>query len=134
MQKIFIFIAVILTAEIVLGNLISNYPENETVNLRVFISTGASKVIDTKFKPDEPLSSICDPKTRNKYKLIVHGFAESWNMSYRWNWMAEIKREVFKAPDASQICFIAVDWAGLAKGGSLVANYWKAIDNVTKLV
>ena len=39
-------------------------------------------------------------------------------------------KELNQSKDASRLCIIAVDWAELSKGGIVVANYWKAIQNM----
>ena len=74
------------------------------------------------------LASMCDVKT-SKFKLLVHGFAETWNMTYRWNWVSDLKNEMLKTSEAASLCVIAVDWKELARGG-LIANYFKAIKNM----
>lgn len=105
------------------------YPESETVLLRVFTSAGEFRTIDVKSHSDR-ISTTCQPGSRSLYKLAVHGFAETWNMTFRWNWVDVMKREILASPVRDHICFIAVDWEGLARGATLVANYWKAIENM----
>lgn len=106
-----------------------DYPESETVRFQIYTSKGEYRMIDVKSN-DDRLETTCSSKSRNKYKLIVHGFAETWNMSFRWNWVSDMKREMLESRVKDEICFIAVDWEGLARGGKYVANYWKAIDNM----
>ena len=76
------------------------------------------------------LKDICNVNA-SKFKLITHGFAETWNMTYRWDWVKEFKDEMLRTPyeEASKLCVVAVDWKELARGGE-VGNYWKAIKNM----
>ena len=76
------------------------------------------------------LSDICNVKS-GKVKLITHGFAETWNMTYRWDWVKEFKDEMLRTPyeESSKLCVVAVDWKELARGGD-VGNYWRAIKNM----
>jgi hypothetical protein len=74
------------------------------------------------------LHGVC--KTKSKIKLIVHGFAERWNMTTRWDWVKIIINEMLISNEANQLCVIAIDWKELANGGYLLANYLNAIQNM----
>ena len=99
-----------------------------TVRFHIFTSTKNS--IDLIKDKNLNISSICNPKTRFNYKFIVHGFAETWNMTFRWDWVKDMIDEMLKSNDFKNLCVIVVDWAELARGGTLIMNYWKAIDNM----
>lgn len=105
-----------------------DYPESETVRLRVFTTSGANRTIDVKNITDR-ISTSCD-STRPYFKLIVHGFAEAWNMNLRWNWVESVVREMSKSNESAKLCIIVVDWEELAKGGKYIANYWKSMQNM----
>lgn len=108
------------------------YPETETVLLRVYTAADPIRLrtIDVK-SLDDRIESTCPPGLRDHYKLIVHGFAETWNMSFRWNWVDDMRNEMLaNSAERDRVCFIAVDWEGLARGGVYMANYWRAIDNM----
>ena len=97
--------------------------ENLSVRFHIFTFDNRNKTIDLKNTTDS-LYSICD--TKNLFKFIVHGFAETWKMEYRWDWVSSMIKEMLKSDEAPKLCVIAVDWKELARGG-LIANYWKAI-------
>lgn len=105
-----------------------NKNEN-TVRFHVF-TTNKNTSIDLIQNSDTSISSTCTPGSRDNYKLIVHGFAETWNMTFRWDWVKVLIDEMLISEDSKSLCIIAVDWAELAKGGKLIMNYWKAIDNM----
>ena len=101
---------------------------DESVRLHVFTNKKQNVTFDMK-NTSYSLNKICDPTIRPMYKFIVHGFAERWDMDWRWDWVGTMIKEMSESPDASKLCIIAVDWAELSRGG-LVANYWKAIENM----
>lgn len=88
------------------------------------------KSIDLKANSSQLISSICDPVKKPLYKFITHGFAETWRMEYRWNWVEDMKNAMLNSTDSAKLCIIAVDWEDLARGGKVIMNYWKAIDNM----
>jgi hypothetical protein len=106
-----------------------------SVRLHVFTSENKNKTFEIKYdekktnEKDQNFSSICDFK-KPLLKFIIHGFAETWNMTNRWDWVSDMRKEMFKSSEANQICFIAVDWKELGRGGTLIANYWQATKNM----
>jgi len=111
-------------SRITLAESSSSFP----LRLHVFTSGNISISIDLNNNPAN-LSDICN-KTKPLYKFIVHGFYEEWNMTFRWNWVNDLKNEMLKSKNADSLCVIALDWKELAKGDHLIANYWKAISNM----
>jgi hypothetical protein len=77
-----------------------------SVRFHIFTSQNGNKTIDLKNKSDS-IDSICDKKS--KYKFIVHGFAETWTMDFRWNWVSSMIKEMLKSDEASKLCIIAVE-------------------------
>ncbi|CAF0852606.1 unnamed protein product [Didymodactylos carnosus] len=59
-----------------------------------------------------------------KIKLIAHGYAERWNMDFRWDWVKGIKDEVLKY-EKEDYCVVAIDW----ERGAREINYITAIGN-----
>lgn len=105
------------------------------VRLQVFTVENLTKTIElnNSLRDDQlksQLKTICDPVKKPLTKFIVHGFAETWNMTYRWNWVNDMKKELLKSSDSDKMCLIILDWKELAKGGDLISNYWKAISNM----
>ncbi len=82
------------------------------VRLHVFTSRGLNKTftIDYQNKTSDRLETICDKKEKKLIKFIVHGFAETWNMTYRWNWVDNMIKEMLKSPEASKLCIVVLDW------------------------
>lgn len=115
-----------------LANKLKYDPYLYTVRLHVYTSHAYHKIDVRTDPPEQFLSTVCAKKPL--LKLIVHGFSERWNMSVRWNWVEPMKNEMLKKtdlnPEAHSVCVIVVDWEELAKGGDLVANYWRAISNM----
>jgi len=113
--------------------------KHHSVSLHVFHSDGFNRSIDVKYSNEamweasesksQSLSDLCGSR-KPLLKFIIHGFAEEWNMSVRWDWVKDMREAMFNSLEGSRICFIAVDWRDLAKGDSAVANYWRAIDNM----
>ena len=58
-------------------------------------------------------------------KLIAHGYAERWNMDWRWDWVAELKNEILSNRTKENYCVIAVDW----EKGAREANFITAVAN-----
>lgn len=91
--------------------------------------------IFTKDNPDKPISMIwTDIKkwsTVKNYqtcsiKLIAHGYAERWNMDWRWDWVAEMKDEMLNNKKTKEnYCVIAVDW----EKGAREVNFITAVAN-----
>ena len=109
---------------------LSSAEKEASVRLHVFTSDAKNKTFtltfDNNFDQDNKFSSICD-SSKTLTKFIVHGFAERWNMTTRWDWVYELKKEMLRSKEASQLCIVIVDWKELANGGSVMANYWSAI-------
>jgi hypothetical protein len=115
----------------------------DEIRFHVYASQNYSKIIDVNFNKlklnqTESLTSSCshDGKKYRPIKLIVHGFAEKWNMEYRWDWVKDMKNEMLRLQsdnDSSIIepCVVILDWEELARGG-VIANYFKAIENMQK--
>ena len=102
--------------------------ETSSVRFHVFTKNNENVSFDLK-NIRYSLNKTCSP-TKLLHKFIVHGFAERWNMNWRWNWVESLIKELNNSLEAPNLCLIAVDWEELAKGGLLIANYWKAIDNM----
>ena len=58
-------------------------------------------------------------------KLIAHGYAERWNMDWRWDWVAEMKTAIFRNKTKEKICVIAIDW----EKGAREINFITAVAN-----
>lgn len=103
---------------------------NDSVRLHIFTTKNNNRTftLESNVMPNSQLSLVCPD--RPLYKFIVHGFAETWDMNYRWNWVDDMIREMFKTPESSRLCVIVLDWEKLARGGSIIPNYWKAISNM----
>ena len=134
MQKILVFVFILIIF-FLNGTLASD--ENKTsIRLHAFISEKNKNIsfeINYNKKDSElksQLSTICDLKKKILIKFIIHGFAETWNMSTRWNWVKVLKDELFKSEDSAKLCILIVDWRELARGGEIISNYWKAIFNM----
>lgn len=86
--------------------------ESSVVRLHIFTSERINKTITIKYKSIQAyqFESICPARTKPLLKFIMHGFAETWNMTYRWNWVRPMIAEMLKTPEASKLCIIAVDW------------------------
>ena len=108
--------------------------EKEIVSVRLHVLTAENqnRSFEIKYNQFEKnqFSNVCSEKSKPLLKFIVHGFSETWNMTYRWNWVNDMAAEMFKSSESSKLCVIAVDWKELAKGGDLISNYWKAISNM----
>ncbi|RNA24596.1 pancreatic triacylglycerol lipase [Brachionus plicatilis] len=104
--------------------------KNSENTVRFHIFNPIKNSIDLVKEKNFNIAKICDPKTRFRYKFIVHGFAETWNMTFRWDWVKDMIEEMLISEESKTLCIIAVDWAELARGGTLIMNYWKAIDNM----
>ena len=104
----------------------------EVVRLHVLTAENQNRSFEIKYNQFEKnqFSNVCSEKSKPLLKFIVHGFSETWNMTYRWNWVNDMAAEMFKSSESSKLCVIAVDWKELAKGGDLISNYWKAISNM----
>lgn len=103
---------------------------NDSVKLHVFTAKNINRTftLESNAMPKDHLASVCPEQSL--YKFIVHGFAETWDMNFRWNWVDVMIKEMLKTPEASRLCIIVLDWEKLAKGGSIIPNYWKAINNM----
>ena len=118
---------------IFLFNLISTglygLPDVKTDSVRFHVFTNKNQNVSFDLKNTSfPLNKYCNSNT-SMHKFIVHGFAERWKMEWRWDWVGVMIKEMNESSDAAKLCVIAVDWGELARGG-LVANYWKAIENM----
>ena len=58
-------------------------------------------------------------------KVIAHGYAERWNMDWRWDWVADMKNEILSNRTKENYCVIAVDW----EKGAREANFITAVAN-----
>ncbi|CAF3731459.1 unnamed protein product [Adineta steineri] len=58
-------------------------------------------------------------------KIIAHGYAERWNMDWRWDWVQDMKNEMFSNKTKENLCVIAVDW----EKGAREANFITAVAN-----
>lgn len=106
--------------------------KESVVRLHIITSERVNTSFELKydyFKANE-FSKACPGDSKPLLKFIMHGFAETWHMSFRWNWIDSMLEELFKTPEASKLCVIVVDWKELANGGKLISNYWKAISNM----
>jgi hypothetical protein len=103
-----------------------------SIRFHALIDFNRNKTIEIKrhYESKNDLNLICPQSSKPFIKLIVHGFAETWNMSFRWNWVSALTREMFRSVESEKLCVIAVDWKELARGGTIIANYWTAIENM----
>ena len=108
---------------------IFSFKKEDSVKLHLFTNKNQNASFDLR-NTSFLLNKICNTSVNPMYKFIVHGFAERWNMDWRWDWVGSMIKELNQSKDASRLCIIAVDWAELSKGGIVVANYWKAIQNM----
>ncbi len=83
---------------------------------------------------NKPISLLwTDDKTWSKdkslqscsIKLIAHGYAERWSMDWRWDWVQEMKNEMFSNKTKENLCVIAIDW----EKGAREINFIKAVTN-----
>jgi hypothetical protein len=58
-------------------------------------------------------------------KLLAHGYAERWNMGWRWDWIAETKNEMLSDNRKENLCVIAIDW----EKGAREINFITAVAN-----
>jgi hypothetical protein len=58
-------------------------------------------------------------------KLIAHGYAERWNMDFRWDWVQDMKNEILSNKTKTNYCVIAIDW----ERGAREANFITAVAN-----
>jgi hypothetical protein len=58
-------------------------------------------------------------------KLLAHGYAERWNMDWRWDWVAEMKNEMLSDKTKENLCVIAIDW----EKGAREINFITAVAN-----
>ena len=56
------------------------------------------------------MEEVCSKKDKPLIKFIIHGFAETWNMTMRWNWVKELVQEMMASKEADKLCVIVVDW------------------------
>jgi hypothetical protein len=103
--------------------------KDEIVRLRVFTTKEKFETIEILKCSLKMININRFCKADSKIKLITHGFAETWRMDNRWDWVDDMKNEFFKLTEIKNLCIIAVDWKELATGG-LIPNYWKAISNM----
>ena len=121
-----------------LQNVIQCDDSRTSVRLHVFTNNDQTRSFDViqDLNSNQTISSICNSSKslvklisklclffticilKNKFFFIwkAHGFAETWNMSFRWNWVNNVKRELLRSTDSEKICLIAVDWRELAYG------------------
>ncbi len=83
---------------------------------------------------DEPISVSWTDKTKwsktkslqsCSIKLIAHGYAERWNMDWRWDWVKDLKNEILSNTTKENFCVIAIDW----ERGAREANFITAVAN-----
>jgi len=137
MQKILRFsflIILMLNESFQKDDSLSSDQKKAIIRLHVFTSENNNKTFEIAFiqnanQTEFKLNSICDSK-KSLLKFIIHGFAETWNMTNRWNWVKDMRNEMFKSNESSKLCIIIVDWKELARGGDHISNYWKAISNM----
>jgi len=111
------------------GEILNFNKDSDSVRFHVFTNRNQSVSFDLK-NTTLTLNKICNASSKPMYKFLVHGFAERWNMNWRWDWVGSMIKELNNSIDAPHLCIIAVDWAELSKGGIVIANYWKAIQNM----
>ena len=99
------------------------------VRLHIFTTKGKYETLEVKQCHLDGINLNKNCKSTSRVKLIVHGFMERWNMKTRWNWIEDLKNELFDSPDSNNLCIIAVDWKELGTGGE-IPNYWQAISNM----
>ena len=58
-------------------------------------------------------------------KIIAHGYAERWNMDWRWDWVADLKNEILNRTTNENYCVVAVDW----ERGAREVNFITAVAN-----
>ncbi|CAF0852208.1 unnamed protein product [Adineta ricciae] len=58
-------------------------------------------------------------------KLIAHGYAERWNMDWRWDWVKDMKDEMLSNKTQENLCVVAIDW----EKGAREANFITAVGN-----
>ncbi|CAF0813991.1 unnamed protein product [Rotaria sp. Silwood1] len=58
-------------------------------------------------------------------KLIAHGYAERWNMDWRWDWVKDMKNELLNNKVKENFCVIAIDW----EKGAREINFITAVAN-----
>ena len=90
--------------------------------------------IFTKSNPVQPISLIWSDVSRwstlkdcqnSQIKLIAHGYAERWNMDWRWDWVSDLKTEILKNKEKENYCVIAIDW----ERGAREVNFITAVAN-----
>lgn len=84
--------------------------------------------------PTEPLSIAWTDDTKwakhaalrtCSIKLLAHGYAERWNMDWRWDWVKEMKDEMLSNRTKENLCVVAIDW----ERGAREANFITAVGN-----
>ena len=138
-MKLFLLICMI-QAYLVSSKFAKNYDlklsksqkKDSVVRLHIITSERVNTSFELKYGQFESnvFEKACPKDKKPLLKFIMHGFAETWQMSFRWNWIDSMIDEMFKNPEASKLCVIVVDWKELANGGKLISNYWKAISNM----
>ncbi|UJR25157.1 hypothetical protein I4U23_006515 [Adineta vaga] len=58
-------------------------------------------------------------------KLIAHGYAERWNMDWRWDWVKDMKNEMLSNKTKENLCVVAIDW----EKGAREVNFITAVGN-----
>lgn len=114
---------------------LTNDQKKAKLRLQIFTSENKNKTIEINYIQSDnviksQLETICSSANKPLLKFIVHGFAETWNMTNRWNWVDVMKTEMLKSAESNKVCVVVLDWRELAKGGDFISNYWKAISNM----
>lgn len=90
----------------------------------IFTKENLDKAISVHWSDDTQWSK--SKSLRNcSIKLIAHGYAERWNMDWRWDWVAEMKNEILNNKKKENLCVIAVDW----EKGAREINFITAVAN-----
>jgi len=107
--KLWTSVCLILSAGNVFCVIASDTP---VVRLHVFTSHGVNKSFEITYNSlhTGQFEKICPGKAKPFLKFIMHGFAERWNMEYRWDWVKDMTAEMLKTREADQLCIVAIDW------------------------
>jgi hypothetical protein len=92
--------------------------------LHIFSRANIDKPITVKWTNTDKWSKEKSLETCS-IKLIAHGYAERWNMDWRWDWVAEMKNEMLGSQTKENYCVVAIDW----EKGAREVNFITAVGN-----
>ena len=98
-------------------------PEYDTY-LHIFTRANIDKPISVKWTNADKWSKEKSLETCT-IKLIAHGYAERWDMDWRWDWVAEMKNEMLGPQTKENYCVVAIDW----EKGAREVNFITAVGN-----